>query len=280
MQDRIKLTKDGIFGEKWSNKARDRIVSGHRAGGHRKGEFFFLNHRVPIEIKGRVTLLDLIKIMSKMNADELHALSTISDANIAPYLIDFAENPDPIPDDDDGSKLDAIEVYKIVELSNWDSCGDVWTLQINTSAHGVGEIWKQAQDDVEAGLISKKDAEKCNTYAIEFTQWQKMLHLPIRISEFVHYGEVVWKKTKPHKMMVGVIGRKKKESLGTIDRTIDRDATDGRDKKVKAEMTLAEFFTGLFDELCFFGSPAKRSEQEDILSERIKDVEKYTKKKK
>lgn len=281
MYDEIKLNKEGLFGERYDRKHKDRIVEGIRAGKRKKGEFFYYNARAPLTIEGKVTLLDLIKIMAKMNSDELHALSTISDANLAPYLIDFCENPDPIPDTDDFGKLTAIQVYKILELSNWDSCDDVFDMQLHASAHGIGEIWSDSMKEVNEGRAKLEDVKDCNCYAIEFTPWQKMLDVPITIKEFVNYGEVIWKRTKPREFKIGVMGSKKKHSFGKIDREIvNRDEMRKGQKKIRTQVSLQEFFNGLFNELCFFGSPAKRKDEDDILRDRMKDVEKQIAKEK
>ena len=282
MHNDVKLTNEGLFGEKYSKRIKDTIVEGIRAGGRKKGEFFFYNCNTPFSIEGTVTLLDLIKILSKMNAEELHALSTIADANLAPYLIDFADSPDPIPDTDDFGKLTAIQVYKILELSNYSSCTDVFDMEMYSSAHGIGEIWAESMKEVTEGRTTLEDVKNCNCYAIEFTPWQKMLDLPITIKEFVNYGEIVWKKVKPKEWKIGVVGSKKKHSMGKIDREIvNRDEMrKGSSKKIRTQLTLREFFHGLFNELCFFGSPNTRKEQSDVITDRMKDVEKQLAKEK
>lgn len=277
MHEMVKLSKEGLFGEKWSKRLEDYVVEGIRAGGRKKGEFFFFNSHTQIKIEGKVTLLDLIKIMADMNADELHALSTISNANLAPYLIDFASNPDPIPDDDAYGKLTAIEVYKSVELDNHESGDELFDLSVSTCAHGIGEIWEDCMKEVREGKKKLDDVKDCNSYAIEFTPWQKMLDLPIQIRPLIYHTEIVWKPCKPRKWEIGILGSKRKFNMGRVSRDIvERKA----DKKVRGPMSLSEFFTGLFNELCFFGSPVSRDDQKKVLDSRVKDVEKSIKKRK
>lgn len=275
--DTVKLTKDGLFGERYSKRIDDRIVEGIRATGKKEGEFFWLNINTPINVEGKVTLLDLIRALAKMNVEELHALSLISSAHIAPYLIDFATHPEPVPDADDHGKLEAIEVYKTIELDNHSSGNDLYDISVSTSAHGKGEIWNDCMKDVAAGKSKLEDVKECNSYAIEFTPWQKMLDLPIRIRENVYFTEMVWKECKPKKMEIGILGSKRKFSMGMRDRDlVERKG----DRKVRGEMSLGEFFTGLFNELCFFGSPASRKVEDGVLRDRVKDVEKVLTKEK
>ena len=274
--NKVILDKEGLFGESWSKKLEDNVISGIRKSG-KKGEFFWRNRDVDISIEGTVTLLDLIKTMSKMNADELHALSTIANANIANYLIDFVDHPDKIDDDDRFGKLKFIEVYKNLEFSNYESAGDVFDMSIYSHCHGIGEIWEETQKDVAEGRCTPEDAARCNAYAIEFTSWQKMLDLPIKIRKEICYCESIWKKCKPKKLEFGRTGSKKKFSLGTTDREhVKFDSS----KKINCTMTMSEFFTGLFDELCFFETPKKRNKNHNDLMGRVKDVEKSLKKSK
>lgn len=275
--DKILLKKEGLFGESWSKKVEDYVISGIRAGGRKEGEFFWQNRNVEFKVEENVTLLDLIKIMAKMNVEELHALSQLGDAHIAPYLIDFADHPDPIPDEDTFGKLTHIEVYKTVEFDNHESGEDVFDFSVSTSAHGKGEIWEDCMKDVRSGKTKLEDVKECNSYAIEFTPWQKMLDLPIRIRPETYYTEMVWKKCKPRKLEFGVVGSKRKVSMGMMERDL---VERKNDKKVRSTMTLSEFFTGLFNELCFFGAPAERKTQMDVINGRVKDVEKALEKEK
>lgn len=276
--DTIRLTKEGLFGERYSKQIDDRIVEGIRVGGKKKGEFFWRNLLTTMEVDKDVTLLDFIKTMAKMNADELHALSVISNCNLAPHLIDFAENPDP-QKDDDGMPIQFIEVYRCMEYSNYDLANDVYDLNDYTCAHGIGEIWKDSMKEVEEGRAKLKDVEHCNAYAIEFTPWQKMLSAKIRIREFVYHSESTWKKIKPKPWMIGVVGSKKKHKMGMMTRDlVKKDRVPER--KIRASMNLSQFFTGLFNELCFFSSPSHRDGQMGVIKGRMKDVEKQLKKEK
>lgn len=277
--DKIRLMKEGLFGEYYDKKLDDYVIQGIRAGGKKKGEFLWQNVEKTIEVDKGVTLLDLIKFLATMNSEELHALSTIANANLAQYLIEFCKNPDPIPDNDDGQPLKAIEVYRTMELSNYTDGNDVYDLNDYTCAHGIGEIWEDCMKDVRAGKTKLKDVEHCNAYAIEFTPWQKMLHLPIQIREFVYYSETEWKKCKSRPWMINVMGKKKKYKMGSFNREIvKKDRMP--EKKIRASMGLGQFFTGLFNELCFFGSPDDRNAQSGILKDRVKEVEKFVDKEK
>lgn len=263
--DKVRLTKDGLFYEKWSKKHDDYVLSGIRAGGYKKGEFFWQNRNNEIVVDKDVTLLSLITALAKMNTDELHALSLMANAHLAPYLIDFADNPDPVKDEDGFGKLKAIEIYKSIEFDNYTSGEDLFRFSSYTCAHGVGEVWSDAKD------------KECNTYAIEFMAWQKMLDLPIRIRKNFYFTEMVWKKCKPKKMSFGVIGSKRKVNFGTSNREIVERKVD---KKIHGSMTMEEFFTGLFNELCFFESPKVRKAEDSVIKTRMEDVDKALEKEK
>jgi len=275
--DKVRLTKDGLFGERWSKKFKDYVVDGFRAGGTKKGEFFWRNRNIDITVDEGVTLLHLVKAMADMNTDELHALCLLSNANLAPYLIDFCDHPEPMEDADKFGKLTAIEVYKTIEFDNHGSGDDVFDVTISTCAHGKGEIWEDCMDQVRAGTKKLDEVKECNSYAIEFTPWQKMLDIPIKIRPLIYHTEMVWKPCKPKEWKIGVLGSKKKHSMGKITREIVERKSD---KKVKGPMSLGEFFTGLFNELAFFGTPNSRKEQHDIINDRVEDVEKQLEKEK
>lgn len=281
--DIVRLNKEGLFGEYYDSKLEEMITEGIHAGGKKRGEFFWRNMNTPFAIEGTVTLRDLIDVMMDMNAEDLRALSTIADANLAPYLVEYSKNPGSIPDDDDdGSRLKYIEVYKCMEFSNWESCDDLFSMEYYTSAHGIGEIWKEAKEDLKAGKIKEADAQHCDCYAIEFTPWQKMLDLPIRMKDHFYITETVWKKNKNKKKKNWLKDTSGKPS--SIFRTLDRELVNrsnraDKGRKVRTEMTLQEFFKGLFNELCFFGSPERRDAESGVLKERIDDVEKFLKNK-
>lgn len=276
----VKLTKDGFLGEYFDKKLDDEVLEGIHARGLKPGVFFKMNALSPIYIEGNVTLLDLINAMADMKSADLEAMSELANANIAPYLIDFAKNPDPIPDNDDGQPLEAIEVYRCFELSNYESCTDVFDANTYCSAHGIGSVHSDVKKMVKDGTMTEEQAKNCNTYAIEFTPWQKMLHLPIRMRELVYYSESVWKKCKPKKREIGVLGSKKKFSFGFSDREIVKGKAMVSDKKLTWQMTLQDFLSGLFNELSFFGTPSRRDEEMGVISGRMKDVEKQLKKEK
>lgn len=275
----IRLTKKRLLGERFSNKTNDSILETIHQNKQKNGEFFWHNMSTPFAIDENVTLEDLIKILFAMNRHDLHALSVMSDANIFEYMDDYSKNPDPIPDNDTYGKLTAIEVYKALEFDNFRTGGDVFDMNSYTSAHGIGEIWSQTMSEVNNGNIKLEDAMDCNTYAIEFIPWQKMLHLPITIQKYFYITETVWKKVKPKKLEIDVVGSKNKFSFGWSDKEfVDKKRL--KEKKITTRLTMQEFFNGLFNEICFFGSPVKREEESNTLKERMDEVDKVLKKNK
>lgn len=241
--------------------------------------FFEMNAQTPFEVDSDVTLLDLVKVLLVLLAnDRITDVEKLANSHIVPYLDDYLQHPMPVADDD-GQPLEAIEVYRCLELSNYESGEDVYDVNSYTCAHGVGAIHPDVLESVKLGKMTAEEAKNCNTYAIEFTPWQKMLHLPIRIRELTYFSESVWKKCPPKEMSFGVLGSKRKVKFGKTERE-PVDMKKGMDRKIRWQMNLREFLVGLFNELSFFGSPARRDDKSNELTVTMNDVEKRLKKKK
>lgn len=219
---------------------------------------------LPFFIEGKVTLKSLVDILRDFDTDEILMLEKVSDAHILPYLFDVWDHP---LEKKKNSDLKRIEVYGTFEIDNFDGCNDTYDIQLHWSAHGIGKPY------------DKKNPE-ANMWAIEFTPWQNMLHLPLTIRENLFYTEHTWKKLKKsHEFKVDVLGQKKKHSFGFIDRKLTNPFFKSK-RTFKRQPTFTEFFQGLFDELCFFGSPATREDEKKTLTDRSAEVDEFLKKKK
>lgn len=228
--------------------------------GSSDGSFFLRNSHVNITIED-TTLFDLVKQLTWMNDSEIDALEVLSDANIKPFIDNLKENVVKSCE----TSLKGIEVYKQVELDNYETCDDVYKLTTYTSAHGIGDRWDGVDENVKG----------CNTYAIEFTPWQDMFNLPITIAKECVIERHTWKvREQPENFILeGTDGSF--IDFGPMKKTCVLDTKDPQ--MITYDMTMREFFHGLFDELCFFGSPQTRSDKQDELVQTMKDVDEQMK---
>lgn len=246
--DKVILKKDGLWTSEWDGKKKKNVVQKLDTTTH----LFLEAWHVSLEIKGKVTLRDLTKYLKSMDPLVLDLVAKLCHANLDDYLADdlLVSKKDP----DRSSKLTAIEVYKYYEMSNYSDI-DKWDMQDRTvSAHGIGAKWEQGEG---------------NSYAIEFTPWCYMLNLPLTVKSTVVLCKHKWKKIKPKKMGFKKNGSNSFEKglSWVTDRT-----TDGYENQdVQVTYTLGEFLYGLFNELCFFWSPARRDEQEKELMDRYEE---------
>jgi hypothetical protein len=248
--DHVILTKDGFYTEEWDRDKGDYTREKLPLDNH----LFFSAWNTTFQIEGPVTLKDFVEILKQMDPLILQFVGFVTGANIEAYL---EEDLTPIPDDDDRSELQFIEVYKYYESDNYNI--DHWTMESHVSAHGIGGPWADAYPGDETPV-----EKRGNQYAIEFTPWNKMMHLPIKLKETVNFTTTTYKK------------REKPRKTGFFDKqgkmhgegwTSDVEHVGWDNKEVVVTYTLGEFFDGLLDELCFFWTPDVRSEKEQDLKE-------------
>jgi hypothetical protein len=259
--DKVILKKDGLWTSEWDGKKKKNIVRKLDTTTH----LFLEAWHTRIELKGKVTLRDLAKYLKSMDPLVLDLVAKLCHANLQEYLTDDLLVPKKDPDRQ--SKLTAIQVYKYYELSNYSDIKKFDMQDHTVSAHGIGEEWPLSPGEKPPKTKEEKAKRaKCNSYAIEFTPWCYMLHLPLTMKETVALCRHRWKKQKPKRM-----GFKKKGSTEferglswVSDRTTDK----YENEDVGATYTLGEFLYGLFNELCFFWSPSRREEQEKVLMDR------------
>jgi hypothetical protein len=244
--DRVILKKDGLWTKEWDRDTKKNVTDRLNTDTH----IFFTAWNTPLEIKGKVTLRDFLEYLKTLDPLILDMIGKMVGANFEEY---FKEPLVSEKDPDRTSKLVAIEVYKYYEMSNHDL--ENWDFTDHAiSAHGIGAKWDQGKGD---------------SYAIEFTPWKYLLHLPLRMKEKTTITKTIYKKQKPKRW-----GFKKKGSKGferglswMMDRKIDK----WEHIDIKVTYTLGEFIDGLFDELCFFWTPATRDKNEKELMGRYED---------
>lgn len=244
--DKVILKKDGFWTSEWDGKKKKNVVQKLDTTTH----LFLEAWHTSLEIKGKVTLRDLATYLKSMDPLVLDLVAKLCHANLDGYLADDLLVPKRDPDRH--SKLTAIEVYKYYELSNYSDIKKFDMQDHTVSAHGIGTKWEQGEG---------------NSYAIEFTPWCYMLNLPLTVKATVSLSRHRWKKQKPKRMGFKKKGSKKFDFSWVSDRTTDKHENED----VGATYTLGEFLYGLFNELCFFWSPARRDEKEKELMDRYEE---------
>lgn len=253
--DRIILKKDGLWTSEWDGDKKKHVIERLNTDTH----LFFCAWNRPLEIKGTVRLKDLIAYLKTMEPLVLDIIGRMVGANFPDYL---KEDLTPVRDPDRKTKLKFIEIFKYYELANHDI--DTWDFQDHAvSAHGIGAHWEEGCEDVP---LEKRG----NSYAIEFTPWKYLMNLPLRFKETTQITTATYKRQKPKRMGFKRKGSKKFErGLSWVS---DRKIDSWKHQDVKVTYTVAEFFQGLFDELCFFGTPSTRDEHEKELISRYEKV--------
>lgn len=258
--DNVILTKEGLWTDEWVYDKEKEEGEYVRTKLMLDTHLFFAAWNGPLTIEGDVTLSDLVKILKSMDPLVLQFVGVVCGANLDAYL---DQDLTPVPDDDDGSKLTHIEVYKYYETSNFD--GETWDMTEAVSAHGIGAPW---QDAYEGQYKDTPVEERGNSYAIEFTPWNKLMHLPIRLLNPSTLSTTTYKKLDKPKN-TGFFD--KEGNLKGKGWTRDTEFVGCEIKKVEVNYTLGDFFNGLFNELCFFSTPSRRQEKEYELKERVED---------
>jgi hypothetical protein len=98
----------------------------------------------------------------------------------------------------------------------------------------------------------EKVATGCNVYAIEFTPWNQLGHLPLRAKKTAQWAESLWKRN----------GKGKKREFVKLT-----------NREIEWTPTLREFFCGITSELCFFGDPETQERQSNALRESFRAIE-------
>lgn len=229
----ILLKKDGLWLREWEErKWQSCPMSLHP-------EDFFPHWNDPFEIKGRVTLQNLVdNVLLKLHPQTRLIVDSITDANLEDYL-----RPEQlVPKRERKCEVKGIEVYKTFELSNFREVKEWDFEEGNVSAHGLGKG--------EEG-----------PFAIEFDPWAHLLHLPLSLQTTAKLCTSTFKKCRPKKLIKG------------WGLTSDRESVSYENQEIFVSFTLGEFFCGLFNELCFFSCPSRRNAQKANLMATIEELE-------
>jgi hypothetical protein len=221
-----------------------------------------------MEIEEGVTCNDFFKVLADMDEGLLTMVELLTNSNIKPH-VRKAFNPLP-PDYVDDSELTAVEIYKVMEINNHglDEILEPYLDDDYACAHGIGKPWTHGFEN-DPMTDEEKIAKGCNTYAIEFTPWNQLAHLPLVFKKKIWFSEVVWRKSGKKRKL---ISNGPDEGWNVSDMEIDREK--GFQREVLWNPRVREFFNGFTNELCFFGSPDDQEEQSAILKGRMEDVEK------
>lgn len=236
----VVLMRDGFYGERYDESKKE--IASEKIKDTK--ELIIANWESDFEIRGLVTFQNFVEFLESMRADDLTLLSIMTNSNIDRFVDDFRKNRESIVEDD---SLTHIEIYRSLELSNYEMKKDEFNITDYTSATGIGKAWG--------------DVPECNSYALEWTPWQKLLHLPLVLRKHVSFSEELWVKTS------------KKTKFANTDYTVDSKIDQIVRKKVVAKYSLREFMLGIFNELCFFKSPEHRDSENEQMKSMADEVE-------
>lgn len=255
--DKVILRKDGLWVEEWDrSKKRSHIFRLPEI----PSDAILMAWNDGLEIQGTVRLRDVVKyLMQPLNHTMTRMISRLTGANLSEYFAalkkDDLENVSKKEHKVDDAKLVAIEVYKYFELSNADDVKR-WDFDWKgLSAHG----------------ISAPDKEGNHVWAIEFTPWEELMHLPLRLRTEASIEKITYAKQAPRR--VGFVKKGSKTISPGTGWIQDKRIVKRESFPVEVSYTLGEFFTGLFDELCFFWTPVKRQEEQEELLRRSNEVD-------
>jgi len=200
------------------------------------------------EIAGTVLLADLVKILREMAAPLRKAIGKICQANIDAYIA--PEETTALTGEDVDDHLSFIEVYRVIDI-DVEPDGKA-KMRSGNSAHGILKV---------PGI----DPVGCpyDSVAIEFTPWAQLLSVPLRFRQKTHITKTFFRlQTEEEKKVVDFLSEIEKE------RGIDAWGVDKwEEDEVEVSFSLGEFLSGIFDELCWFSSPARREREHEKLVE-------------
>jgi hypothetical protein len=207
----IKITKNGFYKSTWNGKKQKDIVKKLKLDLR-----LFSSWEDTIELED-VTLLDLVKLMKKMDPLLFTVIEIACNSKITEFLKEVEEEPKNKECD-----ISYIEISKYYETTDLEP-------------YGFG---KEILDAISCS--GRKDGEETG-YALEFTHWAELKDIPIKISDKADFLKHDNKKFK---------------KLGPFNTCI----------------TMRDFFYGLFDELCFFGTPKNRNSMHDSINKSMKEI--------
>lgn len=182
-----------------------------------------------------ITFGDVLDYLRSLNNYSLEVISKLVNANISAYLCDVV-NPDGIE-----TEIESIEVKKYFEISDYYGPLDI---QTEICACGLGNN---------------------ETYGLEFTSWDKLKHIPVKLGNPCNMVTYHWEKCEPR-------GVCKNSKTGEFLFETDRELVTTVKSEVNVTYTVGEFLIGLFNDLCFFGTPEEAQDQFDTIVSRIDEI--------
>lgn len=218
---------------------------------------FFALWNKPLTIADGVLTGDLFRILHQMDPAALTMVELLTDSN---WKDSLKEAFDPV-EKVDKDPLFFVEVYKHMEVGNLHDLRKFELDSEYTCAHGIGKPWEGE------GMADVPVEERGTVYAIEFTPWNELRNVPLRIKEKMYFGYTVYEQGERRKM----VSNGGDEDWNFFDK--DRNKEKSKDMELGYTMTLGEFLGGLANEICFFGGPDDRKEEKQKLTGIMESVE-------
>lgn len=207
-----------------------------------------------LEIDKGVRLGDLLDLLIHLPQPSYDLLCQMTRRSIARFI---AYDLSSLPTADSEQDLSFIEMYKYVETSDHDEKLPHPTIQVCTGIHGVYKTPQKREFD------EGEDA----TCAIEFTPWNQLVDVPLRVRKEVSMSSTTWKTVPEHNVFANSDLLKSHRDIDEMEEwtCLDQDGP-----------TLGEFVCALVDELCFFASPEDRDGSKEELMDLKAEVERKT----
>jgi hypothetical protein len=257
------MKRDGFYGHRSKKNKETGEWEEHNSLIDTRGEnslTFLKFWNKPLTIEEGVLAGDLFRILHQMDPALLTMVELLTDSN---WKENLKEAFLPVEEGKkDEAELKFVEVYRLLEITNYTDLENFELSDDYTCTHGIGKVW----DGPEMVDVPEEEKKDCNAWAIEFTPWNELRNVPLRIRPKLTFSEMVWVQGKRRKM----ISNGGDEDWNFSDKDLDREKM--RRIELDYTMTLGEFMDGLANELCFFGDPDSRREEQAELQGRLDEV--------
>ncbi len=237
---------DGMYLRNWEYD--EDVGAGQDVDTRVRSLFDVLNDEVE-EIEPGVTFRQLVRCCfpQGINKLDLSVLDMVTDRRLTPFLKELEEKP-PKTEVDDGDPLTSLEIYVSAEADKYHK-DTSYRLGIYLGIHGFG-----TKEDHEHGFKGKIP------YALSYSHWGTFADVPVTFNPETE-------------MTVTIEKRKRIWKLKKFFSKKRRRHYQWRKMKVNYHPTLIEFLHDVFTDLAFCGSPEGRSDHNDMLEERMDEVD-------
>lgn len=210
---------------------------------------------VPLVIAPDVTFGDFAAWLRVIPSKLLKQLEQLTDTNVRPFLGDDPSSVETVAPD-----VQAVEIYSYVELDNYTEPAQPFEFKYVIGCHG-------------AAAVSGVADEEPIPYALEFTPWGALEHLPLRLNYIAVLCRSTWRAIPPEPNLIAVYHADGSSTYEDVfgPKTRESEAMTTENVNV-GYYTLGAVFTALLHELCFFGSPAVRDAKLEELQERTASI--------